>query len=159
MYAIIETGGKQYKVAEGETIWVEKLDAKEGDKVKFDQVVFVSGKTPEVGTPLVKGASVEGKVSKQGKGKKITIFRYKPKKGAASKKGHRQPYSRVEITKIVSKNAPKTAAKAAAKKPAAKKPAAKKATTAKKTTAKKAATKKPAAKKPAAKKTTTSKKA
>ncbi|KRN13485.1 50S ribosomal protein L21 [Fructilactobacillus fructivorans] len=100
MYAIIETGGKQYKVAEGEAIFVEKLDANEGDKVTFDDVVFVSGKTPKVGSPLVDGASVEGKVDKQGKGKKIRIFRYKPKKGAQSKKGHRQPYTKVTINKI-----------------------------------------------------------
>ncbi|ANZ58236.1 50S ribosomal protein L21 [Fructilactobacillus lindneri] len=100
MYAIIETGGKQYKVAEGESIFVEKLDGDQGDKVTFDQVVFVGGDTPKVGTPLVDGASVEGSVEKQGKNKKITIFRYKAKKGARSKKGHRQPYTKVKIEKI-----------------------------------------------------------
>ncbi|USS87565.1 50S ribosomal protein L21 [Fructilactobacillus hinvesii] len=100
MYAIIVTGGKQYKVAEGESIFVEKLDAEQGDKVTFDQVVFVGGDNPKVGTPLVDGASVEGSVEKQGKNKKITIFRYKPKKGAQSKKGHRQPYTKVKIEKV-----------------------------------------------------------
>ncbi|USS93861.1 50S ribosomal protein L21 [Fructilactobacillus ixorae] len=100
MYAIIVTGGKQYKVAEGETIFIEKLDAQQGDQVTFDQVVFVGGDNPKVGTPLVDGASVEGSVEKQGKNKKITIFRYKPKKGAQSKKGHRQPYTKVKIEKI-----------------------------------------------------------
>ncbi|USS86716.1 MULTISPECIES: 50S ribosomal protein L21 [Fructilactobacillus] len=100
MYAIIVTGGKQYKVAEGESIFVEKLDAEAGDKVTFDQVIFVGGDNPKVGTPLVDGASVEGSVEKQGKNKKITIFRYKPKKGAQSKKGHRQPYTKVKIEKV-----------------------------------------------------------
>ncbi|GAA3179455.1 50S ribosomal protein L21 [Fructilactobacillus sanfranciscensis] len=100
MYAIIVTGGKQYKVSEGESIFVEKLDAAAGDKVTFDQVVFVGGDNAKVGTPLVDGASVEGSVEKQGKQKKITIFRYKPKKGSTSKKGHRQPYTKVKIEKI-----------------------------------------------------------
>ncbi|MCF6515116.1 50S ribosomal protein L21 [Lactobacillus sp. S2-2] len=100
MYAIIETGGKQYKVVQGEAIYVEKLDAAESDKVTFDNVVFVGGDSTKVGTPLVDGASVEGTVEKQGKGKKITIFRYKPKKGSRSKKGHRQPYTKVVIDKI-----------------------------------------------------------
>ncbi|GAA6237035.1 MULTISPECIES: 50S ribosomal protein L21 [Apilactobacillus] len=100
MYAIILTGGKQYKVAEGESIYVEKLNANEGDKVKFDQVVFVGGDSAKVGTPLVDGASVEGTVEKHGRGKKITILRYKPKKGARSKKGHRQPYTKVTIDSI-----------------------------------------------------------
>ncbi|GLB46794.1 50S ribosomal protein L21 [Philodulcilactobacillus myokoensis] len=100
MYAIIKNGGKQYKVSEGDSVYVEKLDAKEGDKVNFDQVVFIGGKSSKIGTPLVDGASVEGTVEKQGRGKKITIFRYKPKKGARSKKGHRQPYTKVKIDSI-----------------------------------------------------------
>ncbi|MEJ6400557.1 50S ribosomal protein L21 [Nicoliella lavandulae] len=100
MYAIIITGGKQYKVAEGESIFVEKLNANEGDKVTFDKVVFVGGDSTKVGAPLVDGASVSGTVEKQGREKKITIFRYKPKKGAQSKKGHRQPYTKVKIDSI-----------------------------------------------------------
>ncbi|GAA6114708.1 50S ribosomal protein L21 [Apilactobacillus apinorum] len=100
MYAIIVTGGKQYKVAEGEAIYVEKLNANEGEKVTFDQVVFVGGDSAKVGTPLVDGASVEGTVEKQGRGKKITILHYKPKKGSRSKKGHRQPYTKVMIDSI-----------------------------------------------------------
>ncbi|WP_413627253.1 50S ribosomal protein L21 [Fructilactobacillus vespulae] len=100
MYAIIVTGGKQYKVSEGDSIFVEKLDGDQGTKVTFDQVVFVGGDTTKVGTPLVDGASVEASVEKQGKEKKITIFRYKPKKGSTSKKGHRQPYTKVKIEKI-----------------------------------------------------------
>ncbi|MHA8111052.1 50S ribosomal protein L21 [Lactobacillaceae bacterium Melli_B4] len=100
MYAIIITGGKQYKVAEGESIFVEKLNANEGDKVTFDKVVFVGGDSAKVGAPLVDGASVSGTVEKQGREKKITIFRYKPKKGAQSKKGHRQPYTKVKIDSI-----------------------------------------------------------
>ncbi|MBW1605649.1 50S ribosomal protein L21 [Lactobacillus sp. Sy-1] len=100
MYAIIITGGKQYKVAEGESIFVEKLNANEGDKVTFDKVVFVGGDSAKVGAPLVDGASVSGTVEKQGREKKITIFRYKPKKGSQSKKGHRQPYTKVKIDSI-----------------------------------------------------------
>ncbi|EKK20712.1 LSU ribosomal protein L21p [Fructilactobacillus florum 8D] len=100
MYAIIVTGGKQYKVAEGDSIFVEKLEAQAGDQVVFDQVVFVGGDHAQVGTPVVSGATVEATVEKQGKDKKITIFRYKPKKGAQSKKGHRQPYTKLKIEKI-----------------------------------------------------------
>ena len=98
MKAIIETGGKQYNVAVGETIYIEKLDVEEGKKVVFDQVLMANG---VVGNPYVKGASVEGKVVKNGKGKKLTIFTYKPNKTSTRKKqGHRQPYTKVEITKI-----------------------------------------------------------
>lgn len=98
MKAIIETGGKQYSVQTGDVIYVEKLDAQEGDKVVFDKVLMANG---VVGNPLVKGASVEGKVVKNGKGKKIRIFTYKPNKTSTRKKqGHRQPYTKVEITKI-----------------------------------------------------------
>ena len=98
MKAIIETGGKQYYVAEGDTIYVEKLDVEEGKKVVFDKVLMANGVT---GNPYVKGASVEGKVIKQGKNKKITIFTYVPnKKSTRQKQGHRQPYTKIEITKI-----------------------------------------------------------
>ena len=98
MKAIIETGGKQYYVAEGDIIFVEKLDVEAGKKVVFDKVLMANG---VVGNPLVKGASVEGKVVKNGKGKKINIFTYKPNKTSTRKRqGHRQPYTKVEITKI-----------------------------------------------------------
>ncbi|MGO3401306.1 MAG: 50S ribosomal protein L21 [Lentilactobacillus parabuchneri] len=100
MYAVITTGGKQYKVSEGDAIYIEKLDADEGAKVTFDQVVMVGGDSVKFGTPLVDGASVTGTVEKQGRQKKITIFRYKPKKGSRSKKGHRQPYTKVVIDSI-----------------------------------------------------------
>ena len=98
MKAIIETGGKQYNVSVGDIIYVEKLDVEEGKKVVFDKVLMANG---VVGNPLVEGASVEGKVVKQGKGKKINIFTYKPNKTSTRKRqGHRQPYTKVEITKI-----------------------------------------------------------
>ena len=98
MKAIIETGGKQYNVAVGDFIYVEKLEVEEGKKVVFDKVLMANG---VVGNPYVKGASVEGKVVKHGKGRKINIFTYKPNKTSTRKRqGHRQPYTKVEITKI-----------------------------------------------------------
>ena len=98
MKAIIETGGKQYSVNVGDVIYVEKLDAEDGKKVVFDKVLMANG---VVGNPYVDGVSVEGKVVKNGKGKKINIFTYKPNKTSTRKKqGHRQPYTKVEITKI-----------------------------------------------------------
>ena len=98
MKAIIETGGKQYNVSVGDIIYVEKLDVEEGKKVVFDKVLMANG---VVGNPYVKGASVEGKVVKNGKGRKINIFTYKPNKTSTRKRqGHRQPYTKVEITKI-----------------------------------------------------------
>ncbi len=100
MYAIIETGGKQYKVAEGDVIYVEKLVAAEGDAVKFDKVLAVGGENTVIGTPVVEGASVDAKVLAQGKGKKIIVFKYKPKKGSKTKQGHRQPFTKVQIEKI-----------------------------------------------------------
>lgn len=132
MYAIIESCGRQYKVAEGEVIFFEKLDVEEGKKVTFDNVVLVSddGKV-QVGAPYVKGVKVEGKVVSHGKGKKVLVYKYKAKKNYRRTQGHRQPYTKVEITKI------KTAAeKAEAKEASAKE------TTTKKTTTKKAAEKK-----------------
>jgi large subunit ribosomal protein L21 len=96
-YAIIVTGGKQYKVAEGDTIFVEKLDAAEGEKVVFDQVILVD---TVIGTPFVEGATVEGTVEKQGRAKKVVTFKYKAKKNMHSKQGHRQPYTRVKIDSI-----------------------------------------------------------
>jgi large subunit ribosomal protein L21 len=101
MYAIIETGGKQYKVQEGDVIYIEKLDAAEGDQVKFDQVLAVgSGEGLKTGEPLLAGASVTGKVEKNGRGKKIIVFKYKAKKNYRRKQGHRQPYTKVVIEKI-----------------------------------------------------------
>lgn len=102
MYAIIETGGKQYKVENGDEIFIEKLDAKEKGKVTFDNVVAVSDDEGNftAGAPYVKGAKVKGVVVKQGKAKKITVFTYKPKKGSARKLGHRQPYTKVQISEI-----------------------------------------------------------
>ena len=100
MYAIIETGGKQYTVEAGDKLRVEKLDAKEGDVVTFDKVVFVSGDEPKVGTPYVEGAKVEAKVLAQDKAKKVVVYKYKAKKNERKKKGHRQPYTLVEISGI-----------------------------------------------------------
>ena len=101
MYAVIEACGKQYKVTKGDVVFFEKLDAEEGKKVTFDKVVLVSdGKKIEVGAPYVKGIKVEGKVVAHGKGKKIIVFKYKPKKNYRRKQGHRQPYTKVEITDI-----------------------------------------------------------
>lgn len=101
MYAIIETGGKQYKVQEGDAIYVEKLEAGDGEVVKFDQVLLVSKDDKVVaGTPTVSGAVVSGKVEKQGKGRKVIVYKYKAKKNYRRKQGHRQPYTKVVIEKI-----------------------------------------------------------
>lgn len=100
MYAIIETGGKQYKVSEGDVVYIEKLAVNEGDAVKFDKVLAVGGDNAVIGTPVVEGASVDAKVLAQGKGKKIIVFKYKPKKGSKTKQGHRQPFTKVQIEKI-----------------------------------------------------------
>ena len=101
MYAIIESCGKQYKVAQGDVVFFEKLDAEEGKKVTFDKVILVSedGKV-QVGNPYVKGVKVEGKVVSHGKGKKIIVYKYKAKKNYRRTQGHRQPYTKVEITSI-----------------------------------------------------------
>ena len=100
MFAVIETGGKQYKVQNGDVIYVEKLAQEENSEVKF-QVVALGGENGlKIGTPYVEGASVTGKVLKNGKGKKITVFTYRPKKGSKRKMGHRQPYTKVEISAI-----------------------------------------------------------
>jgi large subunit ribosomal protein L21 len=102
MNAIIVTGGKQYKVAEGDEIFIEKLNAEAGEAVVFDQVLAVldGDKKAKFGSPLVKGASVDATVVKNGKGKKITIFKYNAKKGYRNRQGHRQPYTKVKIEKI-----------------------------------------------------------
>ena len=115
MYAIIESCGKQYKVAEGDVVFFEKLDVEEGKKVTFDNVVLVSDdKKVEVGAPYVKGVKVEGKVVSHGKGEKILVYKYKAKKNYRRTQGHRQPYTKVEITKIKTA-AEKAEAKAEAK--------------------------------------------
>lgn len=101
MYAIIKTGGKQYKVAEGDVLFVEKLDAEEGASVTFEEVLAVSdGDNVRVGTPLVEGAKVTAKVEKNGKGKKIRVFKYKAKSNYRRRMGHRQPYTKVVVEKI-----------------------------------------------------------
>lgn len=101
MNAIIVTGGKQYKVAEGDVVYIEKLDQEAGETVKFDQVLaIIDGDKATFGTPVVEGASVEATIVKNGKGKKIRIFKYNPKKGYRKRQGHRQPYTKVEIGKI-----------------------------------------------------------
>ena len=101
MYAVIETGGKQYKVTEGDVIFVEKLDVEAGAEVSFDKVLLVGeGNDVKVGAPVVDGATVSGKVIKNDKAKKVVVYKYKPKKGYHKKHGHRQPYTKVEISKI-----------------------------------------------------------
>lgn len=100
MYAIIETGGKQVKVQEGEAIYVEKVDAAADEKVTFDKVLFVGGDDVKVGSPYVEGATVEAKVEKQGREKKISVIKFKRKKNYSRKQGHRQPYTKIVIEKI-----------------------------------------------------------
>jgi len=131
MYAIIEACGKQYKVVEGDVVFFEKLDTEAGKKVNFDKVILVSDENGvQVGNPYVKGVKVEGKVVSHGKAKKIIVFKMKAKKNERKKQGHRQPYTKVEITAIKTPAAKteKTAEKAEA--------------TEKKTTTKRATTKK-----------------
>ena len=101
MKAIIVTGGKQYTVSEGDVLYIEKLNAEEEATVKFDEVLAVlDGENSKIGAPVVEGAVVEAKVVKNGKGKKLHIIKYKAKKGEKKHIGHRQPYTKVEITKI-----------------------------------------------------------
>ena len=114
MYAMVEACGRQYKVQEGDVVFFEKLEVEEGKKVTFDKVILVSDdKKVQVGNPYVTGVKVEGKVVSHGKGKKIVVFKYKPKKNERKTQGHRQEYTKVEITSI------KTTAKKAAKEEAA----------------------------------------
>lgn len=135
MYAIIEACGKQYKVVEGDVVFFEKLDAEEGKKVNFDKVILVSDeKEVKVGNPYVKGVKVEGKVLSHGKGKKIIVFKMKPKKNERTKQGHRQPYTKVEITAI---KTPATKTEKTAEKKEEKTEVAEKKTVAKKATTKK----------------------
>ncbi len=100
MYAIIETGGKQYKVSEGDVIFVEKLEVEAGATVEIDKVLAVGGEGIKFGAPYVEGAKVEAVAVKNGKDKKIIVYKYKPKKGYHKKQGHRQPYTKLEIKKI-----------------------------------------------------------
>ena len=101
MYAVVVTGGKQYKVTEGDVIFVEKIGAEEGTEISFDQVILVGDENGvKVGAPVVEGAKVTAKVLKEGKGKKIYVMTYKSKKNEKRKLGHRQPYTKVQITKI-----------------------------------------------------------
>ncbi len=100
-HAIIETGGKQYRVAEGDVLFIEKLDVAAGDTVKFDRVLAVIDEdSTKFGTPVVEGASVSANVVKNGRGKKIRVFKMKPKKGYRRTQGHRQPYTKVQIETI-----------------------------------------------------------
>ena len=158
MYAVFRSGGKQYRASKGERLKLEKLDAEEGAKVSFDEVLLVGdGKDIKVGSPLLAGSSVSATVLKQGKSKKVTVVKFRRRQNYLRQHTHRQFFTEVEITGIGESGkkaaAPKAteekkpaAKKAATKKPAAKKPAAKKAA-AKKTSTKKAAAKKPAKKK------------
>ncbi|MGG4141556.1 50S ribosomal protein L21 [Paenibacillus algorifonticola] len=101
MFAIIETGGKQYKVQEGDVLFIEKLNANAGESVTFDRVLAVSGANGLVtGTPVISGATVSATVEKQGRGQKIIVYKYKAKKNYRRKQGHRQPYTKVTIGKI-----------------------------------------------------------
>ena len=100
MYAIVETGGKQVKVEVGEAIFVEKVEVAEGETYTFDKVLLVAGEKTLVGAPYVKGATVVAKCEKQGRGKKITIYKYRPKKHSASNTGHRQSYTKFVVEAI-----------------------------------------------------------
>ena len=100
MYAIIATGGKQYRVSEGDLIYIEKIDAQVDSTVSFDVLLVGNDGDVRIGTPIVEGAKVEGKVVGQVRGEKIVVFKYKSKKNYRRKQGHRQPYTKVEITKI-----------------------------------------------------------
>ena len=107
MYAIIKTGGKQYKVEAGDIVSVEKLGAEVGETVTFDKVMAVSDDNGlKAGTPYLEGTVVTGEVTENGKGKKVVVFKYKPKKDSKSKQGHRQPYTMVEIKSIGEGSAP-----------------------------------------------------
>ncbi|MCK6257906.1 50S ribosomal protein L21 [Fictibacillus sp. WQ 8-8] len=100
MYAIIQTGGKQVRVEEGQVIYVEKLDVEAGDTVTFEDVLMVGGDSLKVGAPLLDGVTVTGKVEKHGRGQKVVVYKFKAKKNYRRKQGHRQPYTKVVIDKI-----------------------------------------------------------
>lgn len=101
MYAVIKTGGKQYKVAKGDVLDVEKLEGKKGDKLKFDEVLFVSdAKAPKIGNPLVKGATVAAEIDRQTRAKKIIVYKKKRRRGYEVRRGHRQNLTKIKITSI-----------------------------------------------------------
>ncbi len=99
MYAVVETGGKQFKVEVGQSIFVEKLDVAEGDEITLDKVLYIS-EGAKIGNPYIKDASINAKVEKQGKEKKVTVYKYNPKKNYHKKQGHRQPYTKLLIEAI-----------------------------------------------------------
>ena len=101
MYAIIATGGKQYKVSEGDKVRVERLDGEVGSQIEFDQVLLIGGDAAKIGNPTVEGAKVVGEITAQARARKIIVYKYKPKKGYHKKNGHRQYYTEVEIKNIV----------------------------------------------------------
>lgn len=100
MYAIFETGGKQYKAAKGDIVFVEKLDGEPGKLVSFDALVVADGDDIKIGTPIVEGAKVRAKIVEHGKEKKVVTFKYKPKRNFRKKQGHRQPFTKIRITSI-----------------------------------------------------------
>ena len=161
MYAVFRSGGKQYRAVKGDVLRLEKIEADEGSTIKFDEVLLVGeGADIKVGSPLLAGSSVSGKVVRQGKSRKVPVVKFKRRQNYLRQGSHRQFFTEVEITAIAGASAKKAAPKAeAAEKPAEKQVAAKKAATKKPAAKKKAAAKKPAAKKPAAKKKAAKKKA
>ena len=161
MYAVFRSGGKQYRAVKGDVLRLEKIEADEGSTIKFDEVLLVGeGSDIKVGSPLLSGSSVSGKVVRQGKTRKVPVVKFKRRKNYLRQGSHRQFFTEVEITAIAGASAKKAAPKAeAAEKPAEKKAAAKKPAAKKPAAKKKAAAKKPAAKKPAAKKKAAKKKA
>jgi large subunit ribosomal protein L21 len=100
MYAVIRTGGKQYRVSEGQLLRVEKLPGSKGDKVNFGEVLLVGGDSPKIGQPLVKGAAVAAEITAQDRGKKLIVFKFRRRKNYRRKNGHRQPYTELKITGI-----------------------------------------------------------
>ncbi len=100
MYAVIKTGGKQYRVAKGDKIFVEKLPGNVGDAITFDQVLFLGGDAVKLGKPLVAGAKVEGKILEHGRGEKVIIFKFRRRKNYRRKTGHRQPFTTIQVTDI-----------------------------------------------------------
>lgn len=110
MYAIFETGGKQYKAEKGDIVFVEKLDGEPGKQISFDALVVADGDDIQIGTPTVKGAKVRAKIVEHGKAKKVVTFKYKPKRNYRKKQGHRQPFTKIRITSIGTAKAKEAAA-------------------------------------------------
>ena len=110
MYAIFETGGKQYKAEKGDIVFVEKLAAEPGKLLSFDALVVSNGSDVKIGTPTVKGAKIRAKVLEHGKEKKVVVFKYKPKRNYRKKQGHRQPFTKIKITSITAGKEDKVAA-------------------------------------------------